>query len=436
MSEKGRVQDRVWIQLCNEHRILNEIEKNGFFEITAKDIKKIHEPRLVTKFDHRENLPKIFKEEQLSILPITRGKYIIGQFDAYKNITYDSSIKPKSIIFSSEYETINPNNITSESAALLCAYSSGMIDDIAQERTLFTATGRRSTGQFQFNIENKSNGQQCISVKNSQCEIDAGFEGKSKFLLFEAKNEKVENFIVRQLYYPYRLWENIINKEIVPIFSTYSNGIFDFFIFAFEDINDYGSIQLLKQHKFIINPESLFLSDIHDVFSKLQTFQKEPKDIPFPQADSFERVLDLLGILANDDLSQDEVTSQYSFTLRQTEYYTSACRYLGLVDKYVEEISNERKFTLTKTARNILNKSHRERKLQLIENMIKFKVFYLSLNFYFTNLKLPANSQIEQFIIDSGIDLSSSTVQRRAITVQSWLKWILNCADDLQHVLT
>ena len=40
--------------------ILNEIEKNGRFEISASQIKEFREPRLMVKFDYENQLPKIF----------------------------------------------------------------------------------------------------------------------------------------------------------------------------------------------------------------------------------------------------------------------------------------------------------------------------------------------------------------------------------------
>lgn len=38
----------------------------------------------MTKFDHRINLPKLFSDNNLSILPVTRGSYIISKFEAYE----------------------------------------------------------------------------------------------------------------------------------------------------------------------------------------------------------------------------------------------------------------------------------------------------------------------------------------------------------------
>ena len=76
--------DAAWEKLFDRYHIPDEIERNGQFIISAKQIKELREPRLMTKFDHRVNLPGIFAANGLSILPITRGDYVISSFDAWR----------------------------------------------------------------------------------------------------------------------------------------------------------------------------------------------------------------------------------------------------------------------------------------------------------------------------------------------------------------
>ena len=45
----------------------------GRFLISADQIREYREPRLMAKFDHRVNLPQIFAENGLAILPVSRG---------------------------------------------------------------------------------------------------------------------------------------------------------------------------------------------------------------------------------------------------------------------------------------------------------------------------------------------------------------------------
>lgn len=79
--------DLAWEKLFDKYNIMHEIENKGFFQIESKDINEFREARLATKFDHKSNLPKLFKDNNLSILPITRGSYIISSFEAYKEFS-------------------------------------------------------------------------------------------------------------------------------------------------------------------------------------------------------------------------------------------------------------------------------------------------------------------------------------------------------------
>lgn len=65
--------DMAWEKLFNKYNILKSIESSGSFLITAAQINEFREARLMTKFDQRINLPKLFSQNQLAILPITRS---------------------------------------------------------------------------------------------------------------------------------------------------------------------------------------------------------------------------------------------------------------------------------------------------------------------------------------------------------------------------
>lgn len=64
--------DVSWNHLFEQYGIVDEISNSGKFVITATQINEVREARLMTKFDSRSNLPQIFSEHNLSILPITR----------------------------------------------------------------------------------------------------------------------------------------------------------------------------------------------------------------------------------------------------------------------------------------------------------------------------------------------------------------------------
>ncbi|MFA8440040.1 type II restriction enzyme [Pueribacillus sp. YX66] len=418
------VTNKAWDVLFERHNILQFIEQHGYFIIQAKEIKKEREPRLMAKFDHSKHLPKLFKENGLSILPISRSSYIIGEFDAYEKVEYDNSIKPEQISFPPEITTIDPTNLYSESSALHCAFVTGMIEDVLGEKAFQTISGRMSSQQFDFNIRMRSGFDHQITIKNSQVEIDGGYESISQFMLIEAKNQKVEDFLVRQLFYPYRLWKRKTNKRVKPIFFTYSNDIFSFFIYEFLNDERYNSLQLVEQKDYIIAHEHLTFENIIDLF-KQTNVQPEPK-FPFPQADSFPRVVDLLSLLMGQDLSKHDITLNYDFDDRQTNYYTTAGMYLGLIEKYTND-DRQTMFTLTRAGKRLMGQRTKEKFLKLAQLIFEHKPFNQVFAEYLKTNRLPCKQRVVEIMKNCQLyNLhADSTYYRRAQTVLSWIKWIV-----------
>lgn len=428
-TEKATKNDIAWEQLFDKYKIVDKINEHGFYEIESKYINEFRESRLMAKFDHKVNLPEIFKKYKLSILPITRNKYVLGQFDTYCNVKYNDKIENTIISFPNNIQSIDNNNLYSESSALHCAYVSGIISEVLEEdEVAFTLGGRMSTASFNFNIQSGSNKNLFpVRVENSQLEIDAGFESNSKLLLVEAKNFEVKDFLVRQLYYPYRLWENKVSKKVIPTFMTYSNDVFSFFIYEFEDISLYNSLRLVKQKNFIIEPEKIQLEDIYQILNNVKIVE-EPK-IPFPQANRFERVIDLLGILYNKDLSKDDITSNYQFTMRQTDYYTNSGIYLNLITKYKDKDNNEIMYALSEKSRQVMKMRFKQKYLYLVKCILEHQSFNVALRKYFETAS-PLHKddlclELKGCYIYN-VDKESSTLPRRAESIIAWIDWVLD----------
>lgn len=414
-----------WLKLFDKYNILSEIEKYKFFKITSEQINKFRESRLMTKFDHKSNLPELFRENKLSILPITRGSYLIGKFDAYKNIEFKKDIKNKQVIFPHKIKSIEPSNIYSEAIALNCAYICDIIKDLINEEVKPTISGRMSTSDFDFYIKDScSNGKIKVVVRNSQCEIDGGFESKNKLILIEAKNYRPKDFLIRQLYYPFRLWKSKLQKEIISVFMTYSNDVFNFYIYDFENDLEYNSLKLIEQKNYIIKSEIITLKDIKEIVNTTNIIE-EP-EIPFPQADSFERVIDLLGLLMEKDLTAEEITNNYDFTKRQTDYYTNACKYLGLIDrkKYNETVL----YYLSDMGKDIMLKPYREKYLLFAKSVLMHRTFNESLKFRIKKQIPLSKEDICKIMKNLPIYKveKESTYYRRAQTVSKWIEWILD----------
>src|SRR5438046_1681997 len=262
--------DVAWEVLFQKHRVLDHVNADGVFQISAAAINELREARLMTKFDHYIQLPTIFKQNDLTIQPNTRGTYLIGRFASYLDLPTSDDVEIEAIGFPREFETLNPQDLYSESAALLCAYNAGILEQLLEEPVALTVLGRMSTGRFNYFINENRTGRAIeVNVQNSQCEIDSGFEGQNIFALVEAKNELVNDVLVRQLYYPYRLWTGKTGKHVVPIFLSYSNDVFSFYVFRFSQPTNYNSIELIDRKRYQIIPNEIELPDLIEALQRV-----------------------------------------------------------------------------------------------------------------------------------------------------------------------
>lgn len=426
MVTSKKLNDQAWEAIFRKYNILKKIEQNGVFLIKSSVINKFRESRLMTKFDHVEDLPKIFKDNNLSILPTSRWTYAIGDFCAHMNLDYDSkkivNVQPRT-----DLESLDCNNLFSEAVALNYALLTGMLTNVLDETCEQTINGRMSSQRFSFNIKNINNTYRLIEVDKAQIEIDWWYEGNSKLALIEAKMGKCDDFIVRQLYYPYRLRSGKIQKEIVPILMTVSNDVFSFFIFKFNEENDYSSISLVEQKNFIIWFESISLDEIVEISNTVSMV--ESPQIPFPQADDFEKCVNMLEILFLWEKTKKEIAEEYSFTMRQADYYTNATKYLGLVEK---SSCNARAVSLTPLARDIMGKSRRDRILSLIKVILSHWAFNKSFKKYLDLGERPTREDIVQIMKEQHIYRirSDTTYKRRSSTVMGWIERIIATTEE------
>lgn len=419
--------DVAWEGLFDKYHILTEIERNGQFLISADQIKEFREPRLMTKFDHRINLPNIFTTNNLSILPITRGDYIISSFSAYKEFDEPSQDIQK-ISVPAHIQSLMPQFLVSEAIALNCANACGILNDFLEDDELVpTVSGRMSSGSFEFGI-NTALGAKNIAVNNSQIEIDAAYEGIRYLSLFEAKRDLSDDFLIRQLYYPFRVWSERVTKKVKPVFLIFSNGMFNLYQYDFEDPHNYNSLKLVKQKNYIIATE-ICLADIENLVRSVPLVQ-EP-EIPFPQADRMSRIVNLIELLSERPMTKQDITSKYAFDERQTNYYTDAGRYLGLIDKAYDEDGNVL-FQLSACGHRIMGLEYKERQLSLVTQILMHKVFNETLKLHLQYGEMPPKQTIIQIMKRSnlyGVD-ADSTYLRRSSTVIGWVNWILGIIEE------
>ena len=144
---------------------------------------------------------------------------------------------------------------------------------------------------------------------------------------------------------------------------------------------------------------------------------EERNNIPFPQANDFDKVLKLLMIDDQNKLNNQQCLLAYLElgTTRQVLYYLSACEFLGIINK-------ERLFT---EFGNRLRKSSKDTRIILlckaiIEKPVFGESFFLK---YLFKEKLNKD-HVSQLISELyGIN-NIAVCDRRAATVIKWLEWV------------
>ena len=328
-----------------------------------------------------------------------------------------------------DYETIDINNISSEAVAINVLVISGILDDfLGVDGTIQTFSGRMGTGEFDFVVDTVRGNKQKIFVKNAQCEIDGGFENEHEVVIMEAKNVLNEEFHVRQLYFPYRLWRKKVTKPIRLIFSIYSNMIFRLFEYRFVAINDYSSIELIKTKNYSLQDTTIDIEDLIEVRNNTkicyQDNQHDDLKVPFVQANSFERVISLLENMKDNPMTKEQIAELMVFDERQSDYYYNAGAYLGLFEKKREDKIS--KVFLTKLGDNVFSLNYKERQLKFVELILKHQIFADCFDMVINSGgDLPNIEMIERLMREYNV-CNEGQINRRASSVQGWIKWIFN----------
>lgn len=418
-----------WSALLSKYNIVQEVEQNGIFHITAAQIKEYKEPRIMAKWDSSENLPSSLKNNRLNILPDSRSSYVIGDFILYQEIPeLEERVEQMTQVQLGEYETIDINNITSEANAINVLILSGILDDFLEASdTVATFNGRMGTGCFDFEVDTHRNVKRRISVNNAQCEIDGGFENSNDVVILEAKNVLHKDFHVRQLYYPYRLWKEKVNKPIRLVFSIYSNMIYRLFEYRFNILEDYSSIVLVRTKNYSLQDINISLEDLMEVRNRTTVTKSDntnETDIPFIQADSVNRLISLLENMENNPMTKEEIIELMDFVERQYDYYVSAGIYLGIF----ERITRSRMVKLTRIGESLLRMTYKNRQLTLVCLMLEHQIFADFFDYVIENNgELPTRRQVCDKMCELNVcGNNESTIERRSSSVLSWLKWIFN----------
>ncbi len=245
-----------WDKIFKDHKILGHDFSKSPFYLSASQIKNSvqdfkstgeKEVRILCKIDSREDVPEVMSKNGLFLLPVKNGDYVIVKGEGYVDIpeiTGKAEEYKKKLDFDLDTSKIG----NSEMQHLDFAYASSLIRTFMNDPSLvLTIRGRKYTPKFEFKV-----GKNKINVESVQTEIDAGYEGKDKVVLIEAKNSQTKDTIIRQLYYPFRQWSEHTKKEVFLLFFEKRGSEYLIWQYKFEDKMNYNSIKLVRSKKYKI----------------------------------------------------------------------------------------------------------------------------------------------------------------------------------------
>lgn len=408
--------DASWEILFTRHQIAEQVAQHGYFTISAKEINTVREARLMAKFDVKQSLPAIFRHHHLSILPISRGDYVIGPFETYQAINYQHFPHARPLRIP-PLDTLAGHDIHSEAEALLVLQNSGALHDIfASTQVYQTLQGRRGSGQFTFQITSTTRQTQTIVVNNAQIEIDAAFETPTHIFICEAKNVLVHDLLIRQLYYPYRFVAQKSPKTITPMSIIYNNFTFYITRYTVRDPLAYNSLTPTDYYSYTLDTQPFQWADVAAIW--VHCVPRRIDDIPFPQADDLRIVLTIVRMLQNHPCTKADITHELGYDKRQTDYYVNAGRWLGFIDD---------KLGLSQTGIQIASAAAHQQKRLMVQAIFATPLFYEMGQLMLARQTVPERDEVVAAIAMHallGDQISGETRPRRAQTVQAWLRWI------------
>lgn len=377
-------------------------------QVKAKQIKSItkEEPRLMAKMDTIEDLPRVFRDNGVFLLPINRQEYVIAKGDGYHRL---EKIENKPKLFPTSYPfPTSASDIESEGVYLDYAHSCGLISTFTKSPNLLLAVrGRRTTPKFSFDVESCR-----IHVEGAQIEVDAIYENVRNIVSVEAKIGTPSSFSVRQLYYPFRTFSN--KKSVKNIFFCFEplSKIYSLWEYEFNPVDRFDSIKLVRSESYQIQ--------LTNIISVKQYQKVTPNKLDIPQADDVNKIIQFPFRVFEGYDTSEKMIDAFGFVRRQSSYYRQAAQILGLV-----ALDNHH-YKITDLGERYLKLPEHEKSSFICKLLLGFSIMNeIFLQISTDRTKVVSKEEIIEMLRNKS-HISGSTLGRRAQTIISWFKWIRN----------
>lgn len=378
--------------------------------VAARQIKQTvnEEPRLMAKMDTLEDLPRVFRENNIFILPVNRHEYVLVKGNGYHDLERIED-RPAPFPTSFPFPT-SALDVESEGIYLDYAHSCGLLADFSKLSNLHLSfRGRRTTPKFGFNVSGT-----LIEVESAQIEVDAVYENVDKIVTVEAKIGIPTSFGIRQVYYPFRTFN--LKKPVSNYFFCFEpkHQIYLLWEYQFDPESAFESIKLVRSRQYQVK-----LTDIVSV-KEYQNVQPARMKLDIPQADDVNKILQFPFRVFEGYDTSEKMIDAFGFVQRQSSYYRQAAEILGLV------VLEKNRYKLTQVGEQYLRLAERDKANFICKLLLEFPVMHdIFLQISIDPSKSYGRSDIVNLLRQKS-HLTGSTLGRRAQTIISWFKWIRN----------
>lgn len=400
--------------------------------LTKGDIESVtgNELRLMAKMDSSEDVPAALRRHGYFLLPIKNGEYLLVRgngFHALENLPEPPTVFRPQLDF--DLMTLSVGD--SEMQHLDYCYNIGLFEKFAGVTGLRqTIRGRKRMPAIEFSVGSLGP----IRVKAGvQVEVDSGCEGRDDIVLIEGKGGQPADFIVRQLFYPYRKWRHEIpQKRLHPWFfcshEVARRRLYRFWEYGFADDAQYQSLTLQRGEAFFVEARRARLT-VDELLRAHAARRADARLWDVPQADSFWRVAEMPLLVEQGINTSGKVAAHYEFDPRQSSYYRQAAEFLGLVS--LDKKTNL--YRLTDLGREYVNRSADERRELLAGLLAQFPPMRATLELSAKAGERGVGRSEIAALIARYSAIGKSTPARRAATLLAWLRWLQTATGAVQE---
>lgn len=425
-----------WDILDDHFQIVANINKTGAFYISADQInhglksnKKYagvkFEARLMAHFDTSNSQPELFKNNGISILPVKRGLYVLGHFNPFVNVETKGHEYEK---FVTKYVGTAPaweesNDVAlrfNEAMGIAYAEEVGILSDFVDEgRLASTVSGRMSQGKWSYKIKSGSKDIQ-LSVNKPQIEIDGGYESENSLILIEAKREPLTEFNLRQLYFPFRTWNELIKKPVRSIFMVTKENDFYLVEYAFEN-PEYFEANIVKRAHYVVRDNLVNKKELESLIRNIKPTISPIGESKFPQANSPSKTFSIIEFLDTAQAkTKYDIAAFIGFNERQGDYYGNSCCYFGFAQRWG---GDRGPFIATNLRDKFVNANLHDKKVIFITAMLSRHVFHESIEYWCINSTIPDADYVKD-LMRKLTPLNETTINRRVSTVINLIRWL------------